>query len=181
MRPGDIITHSFENISEREPVVNEEGTVLPYVMEAKERGILFDVGHGGAGFWFNQAVPALEQGLWPDSFGTDLHRFSMNAGMKDMLNLMSKYLNMGMPLNEVLLRGTWNPARAIGREDLGHLSIGAEADMAILSLRTGEFGFIDARNNRIEGDRKFEAELTIRAGKVVWDLNGLASKEFEMQ
>jgi dihydroorotase len=181
MRPGDIITHSFENISEREPVVNEEGTVLPYVMEAKERGILFDVGHGGAGFWFNQAVPALEQGLWPDSFGTDLHRFSMNAGMKDMLNLMSKYLNMGMPLNEVLLRGTWNPARAIGREDLGHLSIGAEADMAILSLRTGEFGFIDARNNRIEGDQKFEAELTIRAGKVVWDLNGLASKEFEMQ
>jgi dihydroorotase len=105
----------------------------------------------------------------------------MNAGMKDMLNLMSKYLNMGMPLNEVLLRGTWNPARAIGREDLGHLSIGAEADMAILSLRTGEFGFIDARNNRFEGDRKFEAELTIRAGKVVWDLNGLASKEFEMQ
>lgn len=181
MRPGDIITHSFENIDEREPVVDQQGMVLPYVMEAKEKGVLFDVGHGGAGFWFNQAVPALEQGLWPDSFGTDLHRFSMNAGMKDMLNLMSKYLNMGMPLNEVLLRGTWNPAKAIGRDDLGHLSIGAEADIAILSLRTGAFGFIDARNNRIEGDRKLEAEMTIRAGKVVWDLNGLAAKEFNMQ
>ena len=181
MRPGDIITHSFENITEREPVVNKEGRLLPYVMEAKERGILFDVGHGGAGFWFNQAVPALEQGFWPDSFGTDLHRFSMNAGMKDMLNLMSKYLNMGMPLKEVLLRGTWNPAKAIGREDLGNLSIGAVADIAILGLRTGEFGFIDARNNRIEGDQKFEAELTIRAGKVVWDLNGLAAKDFKMQ
>lgn len=180
MRPGDIITHSFENISEREPVVNKEGKVLPYVMEAKERGILFDVGHGGAGFWFNQAIPALEQGLWPDSFGTDLHRFSMNAGMKDMLNLMSKYLNMGMPLKEVLLRGTWNPAKAIGREDLGNLSVGTVADIAILGVKTGAFGFIDARNNRIGGDRKFEAELTIRAGKVVWDLNGLSAKAFEM-
>jgi dihydroorotase len=180
MRPGDIITHSFENIEEREPVVNEEGNVLSYVLEAKDRGILFDVGHGGAGFWFNQAVPALEQGLWPDSFGTDLHRFSMNVGMKDMLNLMSKYLNMGMPLKDVLLRGTWKPAQAIGREDLGHLGTGAVADIAILRLKTGEFGFIDARNNRINGDKKLEAELTIREGKVVWDLNGLAAKEFKM-
>ena len=181
MRPGDIITHSFENITEREPVVDQEGKLLPYVLEAKQRGILFDVGHGGSGFWFNQAVPALEQGLWPDSFGTDLHRFSMNAGMKDMLNLMSKYLNMGMPLKEVLLRGSWNAAKAIGREDLGNLSMGSVADIAILGLRTGEFGFIDARNNRISGDRKFEAELTIREGKVVWDLNGLAAKEFKTQ
>jgi dihydroorotase len=179
MRPGDIITHSFENITEREPVIDAQGQLLPYVREARQRGILFDVGHGGSGFWFNQAVPALEQGLWPDSFGTDLHRFSMNAGMKDMLNLMSKYLNMGMPMNEVFIRGTWSPAKAIGREDLGHLSVGAVADIAILGVRTGKFGFIDARNNRIEGDRKFEAEMTIRAGKVVWDLNGLAGNEFK--
>lgn len=181
MRPGDIITHSFENISEREPVVNEDGKVLAYVLEAQEKGILFDVGHGGAGFWFNQAIPALEQGLWPDSFGTDLHRFSMNAGMKDMLNLMSKFLNMGMPLKEVLLRGTWNAAKAIGRDDLGHLGTGAVADIAILGLKKGEFGFIDARNNRITGGQKFEAEMTIRAGEMVWDLNGLAAKEFKMK
>ncbi len=181
MRPGDIITHSFENISERTPVVDKEGNVLLYVLEAKEKGILFDVGHGGAGFWFNQAVPSMEQGLWPNTFGTDLHRFSMNAGMKDMLNVMSKYLNMGMPLKEVLLRGSWNPAQAIGREDLGHLSVGAEADMALLGLKKGKFGFVDARNNRITGDRKLEAELTIRAGKVVWDLNGLTAKSFKQQ
>lgn len=179
MRPGDIITHSFENISERTPVVNDEEKVLPYVLEAKERGVLFDVGHGGAGFWFDQAIPALEQGLWPNSFGTDLHRFSMNAGMKDMLNVMSKYLNMGMPLNEVLIRGSWNPAKAIKREDLGNLSPGNVADVAILSLRKGKFGFIDARNNRINGDKKLEAEITIREGKIVWDLNGLAAKPFE--
>ncbi|WP_411031683.1 amidohydrolase/deacetylase family metallohydrolase [Spongiimicrobium sp. 3-5] len=179
MRPGDIITHSFENITEREPVVDKEGKVLPFVLEAKERGVLFDVGHGGAGFWFNQAVPAMEQGLWPNTFGTDLHRFSMNAGMKDMLNLMSKYLNMGMPLKEVLLRGSWNAAKAIKREDLGHLSVGAEADIAVLGLKLGKFGFVDARNNRITGDKKFEAELTIRAGKVVWDLNGISANAYE--
>lgn len=180
MRPGDIITHSFENISERAPVVDEQGTVRPFVLEAKKRGILFDVGHGGAGFWFDQAVPALKQGLWPNTFGTDLHRFSMNAGMKDMLNVMSKYLNMGMPLKDVFLRGSWNAAKAIKREDLGNLSVGTEADITILSLKKGKFGFIDADGNRIEGNQKLEAELTIRAGKVVWDLNGLAAKDFEM-
>lgn len=178
MRPGDIITHSYEHIAERTPVVDSEGNVLPYVLKAKERGVLFDVGHGGAGFWFDQAVPALKQGLWPNSFGTDLHRFSMNAGMKDMLNLMSKYLNMGMPLNEVLLRGSWYPARSIKREDLGNLSVGAEADVVILGLATGKFGFVDAANNRIDGDRKLTAEVTIRGGKVVWDLNGISAKAY---
>lgn len=181
MRPGDIITHSFEQVSERMPVVDEAGRVRPFVLAAKERGILFDLGHGGAGFWFSQAVPALEQGLWPYSFGTDLHRFSMNAGMKDMLNVMSKYLNMGMPLEEVLLRGTWNPAKAIRREDLGNLDEGAVADIAVLRLTSGHFGYVDAAGNRIDGDRKLVAELTLRAGKVVWDLNGLAAKAFERQ
>lgn len=179
MRPGDIITHAFENISEREPVVDKNGKVLPYVFEAKERGILFDLGHGGAGFWFDQAIPAMAQGLLPNSFGTDLHRFSMNAGMKDMLNVMSKYLNMGMPLKNVLQRGSWNPAKAIKRDDLGHLSVGAEADIAILGVLSGNFGFVDARNNRISGNQKLVAELTIKAGEVVWDLNGLSAKPYE--
>ncbi|MDX1666254.1 MAG: amidohydrolase/deacetylase family metallohydrolase [Saprospiraceae bacterium] len=178
MRPGDIITHSYEDIAERMPVVDEQGQVRSFVMAAKERGILFDVGHGGAGFWFSQAVPALKQGLWPHSFGTDLHRFSMNAGMKDMLNVMSKFLNMGMPLEEVILRATWNPAKAIKREDLGNLSAGSVADIAVLGLLDGDFGFLDAGGNRIAGDRKFSAELTLRAGKVVWDLNGLAAADF---
>lgn len=179
MRPGDIITHSFENISERRPVVDTTGNVLPMVFEARKKGILFDVGHGGAGFWFDQAIPALEQGFWPNTFGTDLHRFSMNAGMKDMLNVMSKYLNMGMPLKEVLLRGSWNPAKAIRREDLGNLSIGGDADIALLSVKEGKFGYVDAAGNRIDGNRKLEAELTVRAGKVVWDLNGLTATIFQ--
>jgi len=178
MRPGDIITHSFENIDERMPVVDENGNLRPFVLKAKERGILFDVGHGGAGFWFDQAVPAFEQGLCPNSFGTDLHRFSMNAGMKNMLNVMSKFLNMGMPLKEVLLRGSWKPAQAIKRADLGNLDVGAVADIALLGLETGDFGFVDAGGNRILGNQKLEAALTVREGKVVWDLNGLAAQDF---
>lgn len=176
MRPGDIITHSFENITERRPIVNEKGKLLSVVWEARKKGVLFDVGHGGAGFWFNQGIPAGEQGFWPDSFGTDLHRFSMNAGMKDMLNVMSKFLNMGMPLKEVLSKGSWYPAQAMKRTDLGNLSVGSIADIAILRLKEGDFGYVDARNNLLKGTLKLEAEVTIRNGKVVWDLNGLSAR-----
>ena len=103
----------------------------------------------------------------------------MNAGMKDMLNIMSKYLAIGMPLKEVLKRGSWFPAQAINRNDLGNLTKGSIADVVLLKIREGSFGFVDAGGNRIEGFRKFEAELTIRAGRVVWDLNGLSAKEFK--
>lgn len=178
MRPGDIITHSFEDVTDRMPVVDADGLVRPFVLEAKEKGILFDVGHGGAGFWFSQAVPAFQQGLWPNSFGTDLHRFSMNAGMKDMLNVMSKYLAIGMPLREVLTRATWFSARSIRRPDLGQLTPGRVADIAVIKVEEGDFGFVDAGGNRIKGTQKLKAELTIRAGKVVWDLNGLTARPY---
>ena len=179
MRPGDIITHSFEKVSERMPVIDEQGHIRPFVLEAKKKGILFDVGHGGAGFWFSQAIPAFKQGLLPNSFGSDLHRFSMNSGMKSMLNIMSKYLNMGMPVEDIILRATWNPAKSIKRYDLGNLSEGAVADIAVLSLLNGNFGFIDAGGIKLEGNRKLEAELTIRAGKIVWDLNGIAAQKWK--
>ena len=179
MRPGDIITHSYEKVSERMPVVDETGNIRPFVKDALQRGVLFDVGHGGAGFWFSQAVPALRHGLVPNSFGTDLHRFSVNAGMKDMMNVMSKYMAMGMTLHDVITRATWAPAKSIKRDDLGHLGKGAVADIAIWRVRKGRFGFVDAGGNRIEGDKKFEAELTLREGRVVWDLNGLAATKFE--
>ncbi len=181
MRPGDIITHSYEKISERSSVIGEDGLVQPLVFLAKEKGVLFDVGHGGAGFWFSEAIPALKQGLLPNSFGSDLHRFSMNSGMKDMLNIMSKYMAMGMEEKDILLRATWNPAKSIKREDLGNLSEGAVADVALISVRDGNFGFVDAGKNRITGNKKFEAELTIRAGKIVWDLNGISATPFELK
>lgn len=179
MRPGDIITHSFEKVSERMPIVDEQGRLRPFVKQAQQRGILFDVGHGGAGFWFSQAQPAFQQGLLPNSFGTDLHRFSMNAGMKDMLNVMSKFLNMGMTIEDAILRATWAPAQSIKRPDLGNLTEGSVADVTLLNVRKGNFGFVDAGGNKMGGNRKLEAELTLREGKIVWDLNGLSASPFK--
>ena len=178
MRPGDIITHSYEKITERLSVVDDKGKVRPYVMEAKKKGVLFDVGHGGYGFWFSEAAPSFQQGLIPNTFGTDLHRFSMNSGMKSMLNIMSKYLNMGMDINEIIQRATWNAAQSIKHDELGTLSEGAVADIAVISLLNGNFGFIDAGGNKINGSQKLESELTVRAGKIVWDLNGLSAAPF---
>jgi dihydroorotase len=175
MRPGDVFTHAFGKVDDRESIMDDKGKVRPYVLAAREKGIKFDVGHGGGSFHFSEAIPALQQGLLPDAFGTDLHRFSMNSGMKDMLNIMSKYLNMGMNLSDVIFRATWNAARTIRREDLGHLSEGAVADIAVLSVRKGSFGFVDSGGKKINGNKKLEAEMTIRAGKIVWDLNGIAA------
>ncbi len=179
MRPGDIITHSYEQISERMPVIDDQNKLRPFVIAAQKRGVLFDVGHGGAGFWFSQAIPAFHQGLVPNSFGTDLHRFSMNAGMKSMLNVMSKYMAIGMKLQDVIVHATWNPALSIKRSDLGNLSVGSVADVSVLNLLNGKFGFVDAAGNRLDGNQKLEAELTIRAGKIVWDLNGLSAKPWK--
>ena len=181
MRSGDIITHSFEEITERMPIVDSTGKLRPFVEAAQSKGVLFDVGHGGAGFWFNQAVPAFQQGLIPNTFGSDLHRFSMNAGMKNMLNIMSKYMAIGMKLDKVIAHASWNAAKAIKREDLGNLSEGTVADIAILSLQKGKFGFIDAAGNKLAGKQKLEAELTIRAGKIVWDLNGISAKTWKKE
>jgi dihydroorotase len=120
-------------------------------------------------------VPAFKQGLLPNSFGTDLHRFSMNSGMKDMLNVMSKFLNIGMKLQDIIYRATWNAAITIKRQDLGNLTEGAVADITILRMRKGEFGFTDSGGKKIKGNQKLEAEVTIRAGKIVWDLNGIVA------
>lgn len=178
LRPGDIYTHAYLSAV---PMLDAQGKVLPYLTEAKKRGVIFDVGHGAGSFSFKQAVPAVAQGFYPDSISTDLHVDSMNAGMKDILNVMSKLLNLGMPLDAVLAAATWHPAREIHHEELGHLSVGAVADVAVLRVEKGNFGFIDSRRQRFRGDRKFVAELTLHNGRVVWDLNGLASDDWNSE
>ena len=179
MRPGDIFTHTYGAVNDRNWLLDDQGSVQPFVLEARKKGVYFDVGHGGGSFHYSLAIPAMEQGFYPDSFGTDLHRFSMNAGMKDMLNIMSKFLNLGMSIDDVIYKATWSPAQMIKREDLGNLSEGAVADVAILRIRKGQFGYLDADGYKINGDKRLEAELTIRAGAIVWDLNGIAAKKFK--
>ncbi len=174
LRPGDILTHTYAHVDGRIPIVDESGKVRPYVWEARKRGVIFDAGHGGGSFLFRQAVPALKQGFAPDVISTDLHTGSMNTGMKDILNTMSKFLNLGMTLKEVIKANTSKAADVIKRPDLGRLSVGGEADIAVLNLRRGTFGFIDVSGGKLVGDRKLECELTVKGGQVVWDLNGIS-------
>ena len=174
LRPGDILTHTYAHVTERIPIVDEHGNLRPYVKAARKRGIVFDAGHGGGSFRFDQAIPALKQGFPPDLIGTDLHTGSMNAGMKDILNVMSKFLNMGMTLQDVVKANTSRAADVIKRPELGHLGVGSDADITVLGVRRGKFGFIDVEGGRLDGDQKLECELTIRAGQVVWDLNGIS-------
>ncbi len=179
LRPGDIYTHCFAHVRGRIPVVDENGIVRPCVKEAQDLGIVFDVGHGGGSFVFEQAMTAMDQGFMPNSISTDLHTGSMNGGMKNMVNIMSKLMTMGMSLQEAIERSTWKPAVYIQREELGHLSVGAVADMALLNMIEGDFGFADTKGGKIRGDKKLECELTLREGKVVWDLNGISLPEWE--
>jgi dihydroorotase len=125
------------------------------------------------------AVPAIESGFLPDSISTDLHIGSMNAGMKDMLNVMGKFLAMGVSLDQVIRRSTWNPAREIKREELGHLSVGAIADVSVLRVERGQFGFVDMNGARMAGQERLMAELTLKDGKVVYDLNGLSRPDWK--
>jgi dihydroorotase len=174
-RPGDIFTHCYAGGSRAEVI---DGKINPAIFAAQKKGILFDVGHGGGSFVFRTAVQAFKEGFYADTISTDLHVNSMNAGMKDMLNVMSKFLALGMPLDDVIARSTWAPARAIKQQALGHLSVGAVADVAVLRLEKGKFGFVDQNGARLSGTQKLTAELTLKDGKIVYDLNGLASPEW---
>lgn len=176
LRPGDIFTHTHFSSQSREGALDDNGRVKPFIFSAQEKGVNFDVGHGAGGFQWEQAIPSVQQGFIPNTLSTDLYNRSMNAGMKDLSNVMSKFLSLGMSLQDVILRTTWNPAKVIHKTELGHLSEGSEADVVVFHLREGNFGFIDAKGLVLEGTHKLEAELTIRAGKVVWDLNGIAAK-----
>lgn len=176
LRPGDIYTHVYTELVQRDPVVDLKTRKLkPFVIPAQKKGIIFDVGFGGGSFNFNQAIPSIKAGFLPNTMGTDLHTGSMNGAMKDQLNVLSIFLAMGMDIPSVISRSTWAPAQAIHREELGNLSIGAGADVAILSVREGNFGFRDIASNRQEGKQKLECEMTIRAGRIVYDLNAIAS------
>jgi len=171
----DISTHCY-----RASVawMDENNRVHGYLHRARERGVKFDVGHGAGSLVFRNAVPAIKAGFYPDSISTDLHTLSMNIAMLDLPTTMSKFLVMGMPLQDVILRSTWNPAQMIRRPELGHLSVGAGADVAVLRVSTGEFQYIDSKSGRMRGTQRITCELTLRDGKVVWDWNGRAGTDY---
>jgi len=169
LRPGDMSTHFYRVPA---PLLDENEKMLPYLATARKRGVKFDVGHGGGSFYFKQAEPLVKQGFWPDSISTDLHGGSINGAMIDMLNVMSKFLALGVPLKEVIRESTTNPATQVKRPELGQIAPGAEADVAVLRLEGGNFGFVDVRGGRITGNQRLGCEMTVRAGQIVFDLNG---------
>jgi dihydroorotase len=171
MSPGDIHTHLY---AAHIPLLDEDKKINDYVRAARGRGIIFDTGHGAGSFWFRIAVAAMEQGFPPDTISTDLHKASRMRPNATMPVTMSKFLAMGMPLQEVVYRSTHKAAKVIRRPELGHLSVGAEADVAVLELRQGSFGFVDSGGARLNGENLLECQMTLRSGRIAWDNNGLS-------
>ncbi len=176
LRPGDIYTHAYSGLRGE---ITDDMKPGNGMVAGRKRGVIFDVGHGGGSFLFRVAIPLTKAGFWPDSISTDLHITSMNGAMKDMLNIGSKFLALGMPLPDVIAASTWNPAREIKHEELGNLSVGSLADVAVLSIDKGSFGFADHFGARVKGTRKLVCELTIRDGKVVYDLNAITREDYD--
>jgi len=178
MRPGDLHTHMY-NDRQLEVIDRFNGKLQPYMLEARRRGVLFDLGHGGGSFLWPVANKAMAQGFAPDTISTDLHSSSIMIPESDMPNCMSKLMNLGMTLQDAVLRSTANPAKAIRRlPELGTLGEGREADVAVFRLRDGVFAFKDAWRKKLLGTKKLECVLTIRAGRVVYDQEGRGFPEW---
>ena len=175
MRPGDVHTHMY---AQQFPVLDEHGHVSDFLLKAKERGIRFDLGHGAGSFWFRNAVPAYRQGFAPDTLSSDLYMENIHGAALNLLNIMSKYLCIGMPLRETVARTTVEPARQFGHPELGTLSPGACADVAVLKLREGDFGYADCGNARLSGTWRLECELTVRGGKIAYNRDALGMPEW---
>ena len=175
LRPGDIITHCFHEKGIAS-ILDTTSRVKPIVRDARDRGILFDVGHGQGSLTFNTARRALDDGFAPDTISTDIHSFNLDGPVYDLPTTMSKFLNLGMPLEEVIRRTTIEPARVIGREsDLGHLGVGAIGDISILAHETGAFNFLDASGQTLCGDQRLVCKASLRRGSICWQEDHLHS------
>ena len=173
LRPGDMHTHTF-NDRQVEIIDRFTGKVQPYVWEARKRGVLFDMGHGGGSFLWPVASKAMAQGFMPDTISTDLHDESILMPQPDMPNCISKMMLLGMSLQDAILRSTVNPAKAIHRfPELGTLSERAVADVAVFAIETGVFAFKDAWRVKRLGDKRLVCVLAVRDGKLVYDRDGL--------
>ena len=163
LRPGDILTHAYSGAGNN---TVQNGQLLAAARAAKQRGVIIDVGHGGGSFDFTVCEPAMQQGMAPDTISSDIHGASINTpGYPTMPWVMSKFLALGMSLEDVVARATVEPAKVIGRvAGLGTLQVGASADLAIMELVDGPVEFVDTRNNKRMGKQKLVPHLTIRGG-----------------
>lgn len=176
MRPGDIHTHLYGRLT---PQLDAKKKVQDYMWEARKKGILFDVGHGSGGLWFRIAMPAIQQGLLPDTISTDIDKNSIMLPRATMTNVMSKFLAMGLTVEQVIERSTVNPAKAIRRPDLGSIEEGGVADIAVLELRKGRFAFLDSGHGKFTAGKELRCVLTVRNGKIVWDTEGLSLTDWQ--
>ncbi|GAA3765389.1 amidohydrolase/deacetylase family metallohydrolase [Terriglobus aquaticus] len=173
LRPSDIYTHCFSGLrNEQDP---QTGGPSKALLVMRQRGIYCDVGHGGGSFAWTVAKPIVASGYKPDSISTDLHVGSMNNGMKDLLNVADKLLVLGETVPEVIAQMTSHPAHEIRQEQYGNLSVGGIADVAVLSVDHGNFGFVDMYNTKMMGTQKLVCQMTVKDGKIVYDLNGLSA------
>ena len=175
LRPGDLITHTFAATT---PMLEANGAISSTVSDARRRGVLFDLGHGSQGFAFRIAVPAVRKGFLPDIISTAMDKTSLLLPRAEMMTTLSKLLNLGVPLEGLVERATARPAKAINRPELGTLREGGVADIAVIELQQGRFAFLDSGNARLRGDRRLRAVLTVRAGRVVWDSEGLSTGDW---
>ncbi len=178
MRPGDLHTHMY-NDRQVEIVDRFSGTLQDYAVEARRRGVLFDLGHGAGSFLWPVAVKAMAQGFPPDTISTDLHASSIMIPEADLPTCISKLMLLGMELTDAIRRSTVRPAQIIGRfPELGTLGSGQVADIAVFRLREGVFAFKDAWGKKMLGTNKLECVLTVRAGELVFDALGLGFPEW---
>jgi dihydroorotase len=164
LRPGDILTHSYSGAGNN---TVQNGLLLPAARAAKQRGVIIDVGHGGGSFDFTVCEPAMQQGMPPDVISSDIHSVSINTpGYPTLPWVMSKFLALGVSLEDVVAKATIEPAKVIGRiPGLGTLQVGAPADLSIMEVVDGPVEFVDTRNNKRTGQRKLLPFLTIRGGR----------------
>ena len=162
LRPGDIITHCFTAAGNG---LTEDNEVVPEAWEARERGIVFDVGHGFGSFAYGVAEPAVAAGFWPDTISTDLHSLSASGPVGNLPRTMSKFLALGMPLHDVISAVTTRPAMVIGRSDtVGSLAVGRTADVTVLETSEEEVSFVDSTGERRSGSTSLRVVSTLRAG-----------------
>jgi len=176
LRPGDIVTFLY---GLRTPLLNPDGRVQPAFEEARRRGVIFDLGHGNDGLWFRIAAPAISAGFFPDTVSTAMDKSSLLLPRASMAATLSKLLNLGIPIEQLIERATLRPARALRRPQLGSLAEGAPADVAVLEIERGRFGYLDSGHARLTGERNIRCVLTIRNGAVVWDPDGRTRPDWQ--